>query len=200
MKWHRLTTLTALCVLAPLSTAMAQEGTFYGLLRSRDLSPFGNLRLDMRPAHAVNIETGQWVFETELGYQNTWALSPAVEDYLVGLESTGRRRIGPAEVQAIQDLPGENYLLDLESATLDVTLHYKFADHWSAYAILTAISYQGGFLDDSIEHFHQTFGFDLEAVTAGSRAYRLAELHEQVATVEDDGERAAEPANAIPVL
>jgi uncharacterized protein DUF3187 len=159
MKRHRLTTLAALCALAPLSTAMAQDGGFYGLLRSRDLSPFGNLRLDMRPAHAVSIGTGQWVIETELGYQNTWALSPAVEEYLVGLESSGRRHIGPAEVQAIHDLPGENYLLDLESATLDLTLHYKFADHLSAYLILTAISYQGGFLDDSIEQFHKTFGF-----------------------------------------
>jgi hypothetical protein len=43
-----------------------------GLLRSRDLSPFGGLRLDMRPAHAVSIEPGSWAIETELGYQNTW--------------------------------------------------------------------------------------------------------------------------------
>ena len=55
--------------------ARAEESDFYGLLRSRDLTPFGFLRLDMRPAHAVAIEPGSWAFETELGYQNTWALS-----------------------------------------------------------------------------------------------------------------------------
>src|SRR5262245_7053468 len=93
---------------ASIATAADDTGQFYGLLRSRDLSPFGFLRLDMRPAHAVSIEPGSWAFETELGYQNTWALSPEVETYLTSLEPTGRRRIGPAEVQAIEDLPGEN--------------------------------------------------------------------------------------------
>src|SRR5262245_65768646 len=39
-------------------------GQFYGLLRSRDLSPFGFLRLDMRPAHAVAIDPGTWAIET----------------------------------------------------------------------------------------------------------------------------------------
>jgi hypothetical protein len=134
-------------------------GQFYGLLRSRDLSPFGFLRLDMRPAHAVAIEPGSWALETEIGYQNTWALSPEVEDYLVSLEPTGRRRIGPAEVQAIEDLPGENYLLDIETALFDATFHYKLSRNWTTYASVSAIKYQGGFLDSTIESFHDTFGF-----------------------------------------
>lgn len=126
---------------------------------SRDLTPFGFLRLDMRPAHAVSIQKGTWAVELELGYQNTWALSEEVEKYLTALESEGRRDFGPAEQQAIHDLPGENYLLDVESAALDVTLHYRFAEHWTGYFIASAISYQGGFLDSTIESFHDTFGF-----------------------------------------
>ena len=51
------------------------------------------------------------------------------------MEPTGRRRIGPAEVQAIEDLPGENYLLDVETALYDVTFHYKLSRDWTAYAI-----------------------------------------------------------------
>src|SRR5262245_4093667 len=150
-----------LCIVAMAygSLAGAEEGSLYGLLRSRDLSPFGFLRLDMRPAHAVTIEPGSWAIETELGYQNTWALSPDVEQYLIGLESSGRRKIGPAEVEAIEQLPGENYLLDLETATFDLTLHYKLAANWSIYGIVSAITYQGGFLDSTIEQFHDTFGF-----------------------------------------
>ena len=144
---------------APLAHAADDNGQFYGLLRSRDLSPFGFLRLDMRPAHAVAIEPGSWALETEIGYQNTWALSPEVERYLVSLEPTGRRRIGPAEVQAIVDLPGENYLLDIETALFDMTFHYKLSRNWTAYAIASAITYQGGFLDSAIEGFHDTFGF-----------------------------------------
>lgn len=131
------------------------------MLRERDLTPFGFLRLDMRPAHAVDIEPHAWAIEAELGYQNTWALSPNVEKYLDGLseQGGGRRNIGPAEIQAIRDLPGENYLLDLESATLDLTLHYKLSNQWTVYAIATAVSYHGGFMDDGIEKFHEAFGF-----------------------------------------
>jgi hypothetical protein len=147
-------------IIGSVSLVHADDGgQFYGLLRSRDLSPFGFLRLDMRPAHAVSIEPGSWALETEIGYQNTWALSPEVEKYLISLEPTGRRKIGPAEVQAIEDLPGENYLLDIETALFDATFHYKLSRDWTAYAIVSAITYQGGFLDSTIEQFHDTFGF-----------------------------------------
>jgi hypothetical protein len=142
-----------------MPVAYAEDGQLYGLLRSRDLSPFGFLRLDMRPAHAVSIEPGSWALETELAYQNTWALSPNVEEYLTGQEPRGRRDIGPEELQAIRDLPGENYLVDLELALLDVTFHYKFSNVWTAYVIASGVSFQGGFLDSSIEGFHDTFGF-----------------------------------------
>src|SRR5882672_9700433 len=141
------------------ASADPESGMFYGLLRSRDLSPFGFLRLDMRPAHAVSIEPGTWAFETEIDYQNTWALSPEVEDYLTSLEPTGRRRIGPAEVQAIRDLPGENYLLDIEAATLAFTAHYKLSPDWTLYGTLSAISYTDGFFDNTIEQFHKALGF-----------------------------------------
>jgi hypothetical protein len=139
--------------------AQAEEpGRFYGMLRSRDLTPFGFLRLDMRPAHAISIESHTFAFEAELGYQNTWALSENVEKYLTARESLGRQEIGPAEVQAIRDLPGENYLMDLESATLDMTMHYKISSQWTFYAIATAVSYEGGFLDSTIEGFHDLVG------------------------------------------
>lgn len=149
----------ALAIGTGASVASAAEGAFYGLLRARDLTPFGFLRLDMRPAHAVEIEPGTWALETELGYQNTWALSSEVEKYLTGLEPLGRHELGAADVQAIRDLPGENYLLDVESASLDVTLHYKLSRNWAGYLITSAVSYQGGFLDSTIEQFHDTFGF-----------------------------------------
>jgi hypothetical protein len=123
-----ITLLTVVCA----SLARADEGgQFYGLLRSRDLTPFGSLRLDMRPAHAVAIERGTFAIEMELGYQNTWALSTEVENYLTEQEAFGRRELGPADAEAIRDLPGENYLLDLETAIFDLIVHYKFADNMS---------------------------------------------------------------------
>jgi len=146
-------------LLLPLGAAAvaAENTTFVGLLRARDLSPFGFLRLDMRPAHAVQSEIGGWAVETELAYQNTWALSREVERYLTDLEP--RRELGPVELQAIRDLPGENYLLDVELAEVDMTFHYKFSRRWGTYLTLSAVKYGGGFLDSSIEGFHDTFGF-----------------------------------------
>ena len=136
---------------------LANDSDYFGLLRARDLTPFGFLRLDMRPAHAVSAPEGTWAIETEFAYQNTWAISPEVEKYLNSLD--GRRQLGAAELEAIRGLPGENYLIDLELAELDVTLHHKFSRHWGAYVVLSAVSYDGGFLDGTIEQFHDTFGF-----------------------------------------
>jgi hypothetical protein len=145
------------------------SGEFFGLLRGRDLTPFGSLRLDMRPAHAIAIEQGSYVIAAELGYQNTWALSPEVERYLTDQEPNGRHELGPADAQAIRDLPGENYLLDLESAVFDLQFHYKFAQNMSLYVIATGILYGGGFLDSTIESFHDTFGFSTFGRPAVSR-------------------------------
>ncbi len=160
----KLATVAACCLaVAAACTVPAhadEGGRFYGMLRSRDLSPFGFLRLDMRPAHAINIEEHTFAFEAELGYQNTWALSENVEKYLKSIEPSGRREIGPAEIAAIRALPGENYLFDLESATLDMAVHYRLSSVWTAYAFATAVSYQGGFLDSTIEGFHGTLGLN----------------------------------------
>jgi hypothetical protein len=145
----------------------ADERGFFGLLRARDLTPFGFLRLDMRPAHAVDAPAGTWAIEAELAFQNTWALSPETEKYLESLP--GRRELGPAELQAIRDLPGENYLFDVELTELDVTFHYKFTEHWGAYLIASGVHYSGGFLDSTIEGFHDTFGFGGFGRTAASR-------------------------------
>lgn len=130
----------------------------YGLLRARDLSLFGFLRLDMRPAHAVSGPPGNWAVEVELDYQNTWALSSNVRQYLKSLP--GRRDLGPNEIQAIRDLPGEAYLVDLELGLLEVTFHRKLTNYWGVYVGLSGVQYGGGFVDGGIESFHSAFGID----------------------------------------
>ena len=171
---------------APIASAAdADESDYFGLLRARDLTPFGFLRLDMRPTHARVAPEGGWGLEMELGYQNTWALSPEVERYLDTLE--GRREIGPTELAAIQALPGENYLADFELGLLDVTLQYKFSSQWGAYAVLSGVHYGGGFLDSSIEGFHDAFGFSdfgRPAVVRNGTSYILDLKNSEVAIFE----------------
>jgi len=128
------------------TAAPATAADFYGMLPARDLSPFGFLRLDMRPAHEVSIEPGSWALETAFASQNTWAMSPAVERYLTALEPEGRRTLGETELAAIRALPGENYLIDLEMTVLDVTFNYKFSPHLTGYLIASAASYEGGLI------------------------------------------------------
>lgn len=154
--------LVLVVLLALTKTGWTQEEpqtrqpVHYGLLRMRDLTPFGFLRLDMRPATAAPIPPRGWRAEMDLGYQNTWALSPNVQQYLESLP--GRRRLGPAEIQAIRNLPGEAYLVDLELGLVDVTLNYQFDRHWGVYGVFSAVHYGGGFLDGTIENFHNAFG------------------------------------------
>ena len=147
-----------LSLVAALSLATTSAAAdFYGMLPARDLSPFGFLRLDMRPTHADLAAPGKWSFETEFATQNTWAMSREVQDYLTGLEGSGRRPLGEAELAAIRDLPGENYLVDLETTTVDVTLNYQFSSHLSGYLITSAVSYDKSYLDGAVEHFHEAF-------------------------------------------
>ena len=166
--------------------AGADETDFFGLLRARDITPFGFLRLDMRPTHALNIPSGDWGFEMEAAYQNTWALSPEVESWLGTLQG-GRREIGPAELDAIRALPGENYLADFELGLLDISFQYKFSSQWGAYLVLSGVHYGGGFLDSSIESFHDAFGFSdfgRPAVVKNGTSYILDLKNSQVALFE----------------
>ena len=156
--WRAVFGLLAVMTLAAVPAVSAD---LYGMLPMRDLSPFGFLRLDMRPTHAVLAEPKRWTLETEFATQNTWAMSPEVEEYLTGLESSGRRPLGESELAAIRELPGENYLVDLETTTVDVTLNYRFTSHLSGYLITSAVSYDRGFLDGTVERFHDAFGSQL---------------------------------------
>ena len=171
--------------LAAQVACAAEADDFFGLLRARDITPFGFLRLDMRPTHALNIPSGDWGVEMEFAYQNTWALSPEVERYLGTLQ--GRREIGPAELDAIRALPGENYLADFELGLLDIAFQYKFSSQWAAYLVFSGVHYGGGFLDGTIEKFHDTFGFSdfgRPAVVKNGTSYILDLKNSQIALFE----------------
>jgi hypothetical protein len=139
-----------------LERATTAARHFYGPLRARDLTPFGYLRLDMRPAFSGEIAPGKWAVESELGFQNTWALSGRVEEYLRRFPE--RRSLTADDVAALRAMPGESYLVDLELAELDVTLHRQFTHDLGAYAIVSGAAYGGGELDGLVEQIHSAFG------------------------------------------
>jgi len=130
---------------------------FFGLLPVRDMTPFGFVRLDMRQSPATFATSERPSVEFDFGYQNTWALSPDVERYL---NSRPRSPLTPADVANIRALPGEHFLIDGEVALLNVALNYPITNRLGIYAVLSAASYHGGFMDGVIENWHSTFGFE----------------------------------------
>jgi hypothetical protein len=127
-------------------------------MRVRDMTPFGISRLDMLPAHAVAAAPGTFALEVSFSYQNTWALSDNVKTYL---EERGVERapLGREDIAAIQALPGDAYLVDGELGLVDLTLHYRASERFGLYATLPYFTFSGGFLDSTIESFHDGVGF-----------------------------------------
>src|SRR5258708_19720545 len=98
------------------SSALAQEPTpteagaqsaspvHYGLLRSRDVTPFGFLRLDMQPAHAVSVPPGPWATELDLGYQNTCTLPTNLRPF-PSPPGAARHTLAPPAFHPLRPLP-----------------------------------------------------------------------------------------------
>lgn len=132
------------------------ESELLGPLRIRDMTPFNILRLDMLPAHAVEAGPGSWAVEADLSYTNTFVMSGNVRSYLEQRDS--RHPLTQADVDAILALGQDAYFVDGEFGLLDLTVHYAFAPEWSVYLTLPAYSFNGGFLDGTIEGFHDIIG------------------------------------------
>lgn len=129
-----------------------------GLLRGRDLTPFGLLRLDMLPAHTADAKAGTWTFEVQYAYQNTFVMSDNVREYLEH-RGTGRIPLRPQDAQAILALPGDAYYMDGEVGLADLIVQRRVSAYWSAYVTVPYIRYGEGVWDNTVESFHSTFGF-----------------------------------------
>jgi len=128
-----------------------------GLLRLRDLTPFDLLRLDLRPPNEQAMQGGDWVFEFDFSYQNTFAMSTNVRDYLRG-RGAGRMPLTPADVAAIHALPGDAFYIDGEFGRFEFTVHRRLGKRWSASLTVPYLAYTTGVLDGLIENFHHYLG------------------------------------------
>ncbi len=190
--------LWALMALLPAASLQAQEVTerviddegkprvveqrwsHVGLLRARDLTPFGLLRLDMLPAHTADAEAGTWTFEIQYAYQNTFILSPNVRDYLE-TRGVGRQSLRPQDAAAILSLPGDAYYIDGEVGLADLIVQRRLNEYWSTYLTIPYIHYGQGAFDSAIESFHDTFGFsqqgrDLVARNRFQLLYKIGDI------------------------
>ncbi len=157
-----------------------QQWSHVGLLRARDLTPFGLLRLDMLPAHTADAEAGTWTFEIQYAYQNTFILSKNVRDYL-RTRGVDRQPLRPQDAEAILALPDDAYYIDGEVGLADLIVQRRLNEYWSAYLTIPYIHYGKGTLDSTIESFHDTFGFsqqgrDLVARNRFQLLYKIGDI------------------------
>jgi Protein of unknown function (DUF3187) len=151
------------CLLLATATARGEpaarsdsNSNLLGPLRVRDMTPFNLLRLDMLPAHAVSAGPGSWAIEADLSFSNTFVMSDNVREYLQGRAEPSP--LTEADAQAILGLGEDAYYVDGEFGLLEVTFHYRVMRRTSVYMTLSAYSFAGGFLDGTIESFHEGFG------------------------------------------
>jgi hypothetical protein len=145
--------------LADAAASDARPGTaLLGPLRIRDMTPFNLLRLDMLPAHAVEAGVGSWAIEANVSFSNTFVMSDNVRKYLQ--DRGGRAPLSAEDAEAILTMGEDAFYVDGEFGLLEVTGHYRFARRTSAYVTFSVYSFSGGFMDGTIEGFHNAF--DLE--------------------------------------
>lgn len=146
-----LLTFVVLCA----TTGPVPAAEVYGPLRIRDLTPFSILRLDLLSDHAVHDVRKGWALEAHLSASNTFVMSGNVNDYL---EQRGiRAPITQEDVDALLGMPGDIFYFDGSISLLHVTAHYGINERWNASLTLPVHHYGGGFMDATIERFHETF-------------------------------------------
>jgi len=172
-----ITALLLAIVAARADETPGRDGTgLLGPLRIRDMTPFNLLRLDMLPAHAVDAGPGSWAIEAGLSFSNTFVMSDNVHEYLRHRAETGAggaaaasgvsgashrgAPLSPADVAAIQAMGQDAYYVDGEFDLLEATFHYRVLRRTSVYVTLSAYDFTGGFMDASIEGFHDSMNIE----------------------------------------
>lgn len=143
-------------------TALADDDEpyvrFYGPLRIRDLQPLGLIFMDFVPSHAVEGVPGVLYFEAGLSHANTFIKSENVRDYLI--ERPGpRRALSAQDYENILAFEEDAFYFDGAAGYANFTFHYSISRDWHAYLQIPYIYYNDGFMDATIEGFHDTFGF-----------------------------------------
>lgn len=149
-------TLSFLAALILAAIPAQGQAGLMGPLRIRDMTPFNILRLDMPPAHAIDAGPGSWAIEAEISRTNVFVMSDNVRDHLDERGTGGP--LTQADADAIAGLGEDSYFVDGEIGLLDLTFHYSVTSRVSAYVRLPVYDFTGGFLDGTVDGFHESFG------------------------------------------
>lgn len=131
-----------------------------GPLRIRDQFPLGIGFLGLDPVSAIVLDRGTWQVDAITTVTNTWAQSDIVEEALSA--RTSRQPFGRAELDALdaQDPAPGIYLLDAEMVRTAIAVRRGIGHGIQLELLIPLIDFSGGFLDSSVEGFHDAFGFE----------------------------------------
>lgn len=172
------------CIALLCATAHAESGPEPGVLRARDLTPFGLHRLDMRPTDMSERPLGRWTAELQGAYQNTFAMSDDVYDYLQS-RNQGRIPLRPEDAHALLAASHDSYYVDVEVGVLDIILQRRVSRRFAAFVEVPYIHYGRSQLDHLIEDFHTAAGLsqmgrDLVARNRFQMVYHIGDTRLQI--------------------
>ncbi|MEE8118518.1 MAG: DUF3187 family protein [Gammaproteobacteria bacterium] len=134
------------------------ESLLIGPIRVRDLTPFSLQRLDLLPSAAARAYPNRWAIEMNLSNTNTFIMSDNVREFLA--QRGGRARLTQADADALLQLNDDVFYFDGSIGVLTTTAHYSFNEEIAAYVTVPLQFQHGGFLDSTIESFHDAASFD----------------------------------------
>lgn len=184
-------TLALACAVVLCTSAHAEPGSDPGILRIRDLAPFGLQRLDMRPTDMSDGPIGQWSIELQAAYQNTFVMSDDVRRYLQH-RGTGRMPLRAEDARTLLSAGHDSYYVDVEVGVVDMIFQRRLTRQFAAFVEVPYVHYGEGKLDGAIEDFHSVFGLsqagrDLVARNRFQMMYRLADTRVQMLDREVSG-------------
>jgi len=141
-----------------LISVSAQAGELQGPMRLRDLSPFALNRLDFQPTAAISAVPRHWALELHFAQANTYVLDKKTAKFLGNRPP--RTPLRAADVTGLESQGRDYYFYDGAISILNLTGHYALGEHWALYAAVPVHHYGGGFMDSTIEGFHQFWGLD----------------------------------------
>ncbi|MEM7048038.1 MAG: DUF3187 family protein [Acidobacteriota bacterium] len=149
-------------VVLPLPAASQEPSPYLidtGPLRIRDQFPLSMGYLAFDPVSAVVLDRGEWQIDVVTTLTNTWAQSDVVEGFLE--DRDGRLPLTRADLTRLDGLDPNQGLVfvDAELVRSALAVRRGFGDGVQLELVLPVLNYSGGFLDSTIEGFHDSFSF-----------------------------------------
>lgn len=151
----------------------ARAGDLQGPMRLRDLSPFALQRLDFQPSAAISAVPDHWALEVHFAEANTYVHDEDTAKLLY--QRPLRTPLRPQDVATLESQGRDYFFYDGAISILNVTGHLALNRDWALYGALPVHHYGGGFMDSTIEGFHQFWGLDdADRPLVPPRGYQVA--------------------------